>query len=279
MMMSFKRAGGAVAAAALAAVLATSPAQAQPVFNPPLETPTALAAPVTLVYKPGSAADCQTTLKTSGPPGFPAAEQSIKSRGEVEPVEGGLRFINTDSLGSKMSMLIMDDGTVKIENLGGAGVPPQVMGQLMPILTEVLQDLNLHKKTVSQGQIIISGEAIATLINKIIAQVGASQMVQVAGAGKIAVTGESAADGRRAVVMGGNLQVGIEINPPQQDPNAPPPAKISLTAQMKLVSAIDVETGFSPYTTLVLEMPMPKEMGGGVVSVNALSSCRVQTGG
>ncbi len=249
---------------AAASLLAAGAATAQTTFNPPLDAPTALSAPVYVELTPGAMGDCVTVARSNAGP-----EQRQSMRLTVDEAENGVRLQMIDQAANMtIGFVISDDGAVTLEE-GSAldGMPPEMRAQFEGLLIDTMESTILHRRSVNQGDAIVEGEDLEKLLGPIlIAMTDPNGTVTITG-GQY-VTGESLSNGRRALATSMTLEAAVPL----------PGGSGQMMMSGAGVGAFDVATGLQLYNFMELTVVLPPELGAPPISMEITMDCAI-TGG
>lgn len=227
-----------------AALFAIGPfsAAAQQSFEPPLDAPAPLAAPVSFELTPGSRSVCVDSQSVEGVP-LPAPPEA-RYELVIEDAGGGVRvrLVDRDATGLEISIVMADDGAITLEESSAlGGVSAEEKALIAAVVTQ-LPELRLHQRTLSQGDSMYELAELEQIFGDMFAAMG-GQTARPEISGGSFLTGESDAGGRRVAVFGGT----IEVSAPGD----------GLTITQDVQEAYDVETGLRVYSNITARMPAP----------------------
>ncbi len=247
-------------AVAWAALLVAGAAGAQPAFSPPLDAPTPLAAPVAMALAPGAAAECvtETFVEGANTPPPPPSALTIS----IDEAPNGVRVRIVERAGLfDVTLLVSDAGEVSLgaPMEGAFGFGAQLLEQAEQLLPEV----RVHRRTLAQGDEILSAEDVAELMSAAMGAVaGQDAALDVSGGSRL--VGESSLDGRRVIVFDSEVVVGM-------------PAE-RVTLFLDGVDAYDAATGLRLYSDIRIRIESPPETGAQTLTYAQILVCSLTSG-
>lgn len=230
---------GLCAAAFVADTAAAQRSFFPPNFDPPLDAPAPLIAPVEMALTPGARATCASREWISGADAPRPAQARVVI--EVSAAENGVRLRVAEPQFGLFDYTAVKtaDGAIALEQAVRLGEEAPEAEALAAALAKLAPELRLHGRTLSEGDALFDNREIAALFAETAASIDGGVSTPLVRGG-VTLAGETVADGRRVLVFATDLTLAA---PPQ-----------GLTIGLVGHEAFDIDTGLRLYADATIEI-------------------------